>query len=300
VTTGLSSDGTSFIEVIVPWFAGLISANLPPNLSWPPDASTFSGSGTYDDPWTIPIGDETSTASTLLWLEPDGPPSQAAKVSTVITTAPNLDSLVSLITQYPRYLGALPDGLSSATLATGLDSLSTYLASSDGVVPLTSQQPAGAGWSTGTAIVAAHPNQPSDPSACTQILAQVDAWAASGSNRAVLLLGPAFSDHKIWNTLLADAESAHPGSTNAAAAFNLRVPGVLPASIDLRGVTVVADYYTADLYDDGTGDLTSLTSQIGLVLARILALKPGAAIVLAAHSTAGVAARAYAQATAHN
>lgn len=296
VAAGLSSDGTAFIGGIVPWIAGLVSANPPSDLSSPPDASIFSGSGTYADPWSIPIGGGSSAASALLWLEPDGPLSEAATVAGAITAVPDLPSLVTLIAQYPRYLGALPDGLSPATLASGLESLSSYLASGDGVVPLSSQQPAAAGWSTGTAITAAHPDQPLDSSACTQILAQVDAWAAPGTNRAILLLGPGFSDHAIWNTLLAQQESAHPGSTNAAATFNLRVPGVDPASIDLRGITVVADYYTADLYDDGSGNLASLTSQIGPVIARILALKPGAAIILAAHSTAGVAARAYAQA----
>src|SRR5262249_34839602 len=112
-------------------------------------------------------------------------------------------------------------------------------------------------------------------------------------NRAVLLLGPAFSDHTVWNPLLAQAEAAKPGSTNAGAAFDLRVPNVSPSSIDLSPVTAIADYYAADLQDDGTGDLTSLTSPIGRLVARIGQLRPGVKVILAAHSTAGVAAREF-------
>ena len=37
--------------------------------------------------------------------------------------------------------------------------------------------------------------------------------------------------------------SVNAGSTNAGAFFNLRIPGVVPASIDLRTTTAVADYY---------------------------------------------------------
>lgn len=58
----------------------------------------------------------------------------------------------------------------------------------------------------------------------------------------------------------------------------------------------MADYYTADLQDDGSGDVTGLTAQIGLIVARLNTLRPGAPVMLVAHSTAGVPARAYAAA----
>jgi len=58
-----------------------------------------------------------------------------------------------------------------------------------------------------------------------------------------------------------------------------------------RPVTALADFYTADLQDAGSGDFTGLSAQIGLITARIIALKPGLLLLLVAHSTAGVAAR---------
>ena len=288
VTTQLSSDGSSFLSTAIAWLEGWLSASLPADLGTAPDVSSVQGSGTYDDPWVLPIGTGFPAAG-LLWLEPEGPPSMAPLAGAAIGAALDFDGLVVALQQAARYLGQSP----SSGLASGLASLANHLTSTDGVVPLSSQIPTGGSWTTGTAIGAAHHLLPTDPSAITQILTQVDAWAAPGTNRAVLLLGPAFRDHSDWNNLLNQAESAHPGSTNANATFNLRVPGVAPASIDLRPVTATADFYTADLQDAGSGDFAGLSAQIGLITARIIALKPSATIVLVAHSTAGVAARLY-------
>src|SRR5207245_2751339 len=106
-----------------------------------------------------------------------------------------------------------------------------------------------------------------------------------------LLIGPAFTDHTNWQDLL-----AHPdrhGTTDPAAHFNLRVSGLNPNSVDLGIVTAAVDYYTADLKDDGSGDVTGLVNQINRVVARIDALRPGVPVTLVAHSTAGVAARIF-------
>src|SRR5262249_20754891 len=89
---------------------------------------------------------------------------------------------------------------------------------------------------------------------------------------------------------------AHPnrhGTIDPSANFNLRVTGVNPNAIDLNTVTTAVDYYTADLKDEGLGDLTSLVDRIGRIVARIGALRPGVQVTLVAHSTAGVAARAF-------
>ena len=153
-------------------------------------------------------------------------------------------------------------------------------------MPLVSQVPTGGLWTAGTTLSSAHPAQPADPAAIQQILAQIDAWAGgAGSPRTVLLLGPAFSDHSIWQTLLSDA-NLH-GTTNTSATFNLRVPGLDPSAVDLTGVTANVNYYTADLSDDGTGNLTSLTAQIGRVVARIQQLTGASQVTLVGHSTAG-------------
>ena len=293
VATQLSADGSSFLSTAIAWLEGWLSASLPADLNTAPDASSVQGSGTYDDPWVLPFG-AGFPASGLLWLEPDGPPSMAPLAGAAIGAASDFDGLLVALQEAERYLGQIP----SAALASGLTSLAGHLTSTDGVVPLSSQIPTGGSWTTGTAIGTAHHLQPTDSSAITQILTQIDTWAAPGTNRAVLLLGPAFRDHSDWNNLLNQAEIAHTGSTNANATFNLRVPGVAPASIDLRPVTALADFYTADLQDAGSGDFTGLSAQIGLITARIIALKPGATILLVAHSTAGVAARLYTSANA--
>ena len=293
VATQLSSNGSCFFTAFIPWLEAWLSNQLPTNLTTPPNVPSLEGQGTYDDPWVLPLG-AGSPASGLLWLEPEGPPSTASLAAAAVTAATSFDTLATALTGAARYLGATPP----TALSPGLASLSTYLTSSDGVVPASSQVPTGGTWTSGTAIGSAHNLQAADPSAITQILAQVDSWGAPGSNRAILLLGPAFLDHTEWSALLTQAETARSGSTNAAATFNLRVSGVAPASIDLRPVTAIADYYTADLQDDGSGDIAGLSAQIGLLTARILALKPNAVILLVAHSTAGVPARAYTESNA--
>ncbi len=297
IATKTSAGGGDFATPVAGWLAALLSNNSPlPGFS--PDLTDLGGTGTYGDPWILPLGDGASAAQGLLWLEPAGPASSAALAGADVAAAIDFPSLVSAVAAATRYLGAWPDGVDPTALAAGLQSLATYLSSSDGVVPLSSQLPTGGSWGTGTALGSAHPDQPTDPAAIGQILAQVDAWVAPGNPRAILLLGPAFSDHTIWAPLLVQAEAAHPGSTAVGALFKLRLPGVAPASIDLRPVTAVADYYTADLQDDGTNDLSGLVAQIGLIVARLNALRPGAALMLVAHSTAGVAACSYAAANA--
>src|SRR5207247_10804394 len=94
-----------------------------------------------------------------------------------------------------------------------------------------------------------------------------------------------------WQDLLSSPDGH--GSADPAANFNLRVLGVDPAAIDLGTVTAAVDYYTADLFDDGSGNLTSLVGQIARLVGRINQLRPGVPVTLVAHSTAGVPARAF-------
>lgn len=295
IATTAPAAGGEFVTPVVGWLAALLGNNpSPPGVA--PDLTTLAGQGTYDAPWQVPLGGPASGAQGLLWFEPAGPLSGAALAAAAVTAITDFPGLVQAVISASRYLGALPQGSDPASLASGLQDLAAYLAASDGVVPLTSQLPSGGSWSSGTALSAAHPAQPADPAAISQLLAQFDAWAAPGTPRTILLLGPAFSDQGIWAPLLAAAEAAHAGSTNPASRFNLRVPGVAPAAIDLRPVTSVSDYYTADLQDDGSGDVAGLVAQLGLVVARLRALRPGAALLLAGHSTAGIIATAYAAA----
>lgn len=298
VAAGISVEGTDYASSLAAWLSALLAKALPDDVFTAGDLPKLEGTGTYDDPWCLPLGDPASRAQGLLWLEPNGPPSGADVAAALVDAVQDLPAFADVVSGLLRYLPAPPDGLSSDTLAAGLQTLSDHLATSDGVVPVASQNPPAMNWPGGTAIDAAHPLQPSDPSACAQILAQIDSWSGAGNPRAVLLIGPAFSDHGIWTALLQTVNTTYPGTAVIPANFDLRVPNVDPASIDLRGVTAVSDFYTADLQNDPSGSTTSLITQIGLVLAQIASLRPGAKLMIVAHSTAGVAARIYAAANA--
>src|SRR5204862_6888089 len=62
---------------------------------------------------------------------------------------------------------------------------------------------------------------------------------------------------------------------------------------DLAATTAVASWYTADLADGG-GPLDAVVAQIAAVVGRIRELRGDGPVVLVAHSTAGLAARAFA------
>ncbi len=299
IAVNVSSDGSPFLPVALSWLRSLLSGTLPATLPTDPPSFTvpITGSGSYDDPWSLPLTDSASSElDALIWLEPAGPPpAWATPLVNAATSAADLPTLMSVA----QSLGAFVPDLGSALrnvdpglLSASLAELGDYFSSSDGAVPLSSQIPTGGSWTAGTTLSSAHPAQPSDPAAIQQILAQIDNWVGgAGSSRTVLLLGPAFSDHTIWQTLLGDA-NLH-GTTDPNANFDLRVPGVDPSAVDLTTVTAKVNYYTADLADDGTGNLASLTAQIARLVARMQQITAAPQIVLVGHSTAGVAARAF-------
>jgi hypothetical protein len=299
VATGLSADGTPFLSLGLNWLQAFLNGSVPdsPDTALPPAA--FTGSGTYADPWALALTSDTPPADALVWLEPSGPPSAwAGTLSALATNARDYDSLLNIVSQLGGFVSSAEDAASGLGpgLSAALGLLNAYLTTSDGVVPVSAQIPTGGSWTAGTPITAAHSRQPHDDSAITQILTQIDTWAggAAGS-RVVLLLGPSFSDHTIWSDLL--ASSNRHGTTDPSANFILRVPGVDPSAVNLTAVTAAVDYYTADLADDGMGNTTSLTDQIGRIVARIGQLRPGTPVTIVAHSTAGVAARAYTSAS---
>jgi len=295
VVQNVSADGNAFLPYALHWLQAFLSSELPDDSGGTIPFVPLTGSGTYDDPWALALTNNSPSADALVWLEPSGPPTTwAAALPSLVNGMNDFGSVVDAAAQLSGFVPAIADASSvlNQDIGAELGILGYYLTTSDGVVPVASQIPTGATWTAGTPVTAAHPLQPRDPGAISQILAQVDTWAGGpASPRAVLLLGPAFSDHTIWNDLLA-SPSRH-GTTDPSASFDLRVAGVDPLAVNLNGVTTVADYYTADLADDGTGNLTSLIAQIGRLVARIGQLHAGVPVTLVAHSTAGVAARAY-------
>jgi hypothetical protein len=297
IAVNVGVDGSAFLPTALAWLRALLSNALPtdPASDLPPFALPISGSGTYDDPWALPLTTNTAASvDAMVWLEPAGPPPNwATPLANAATSAADLPTLLQVAQSAGAFLPGLAAALRSANLAQlsgSIGDFSNYLSTGDGVVPLFSQVPST--WTAGTTLTSAHPAQPWDPAAIQQILTQIDTWSGgAASSRTVLLLGPSFSDHTIWLTLLANA-NLH-GTTDPGANFNLRVPGVDPSAVDLSSVTAKVNYYTADLSDDGTGDLTSLVSQIARVITQIQSLTGAAHVTLVGHSTAGVAARAF-------
>lgn len=283
VATGLSADQTPFLIPALNYLQAFLSATLPdapdtPMVPAPPD-----GLGTYEDPWVLPLASDSTGADALVWLEPAGPPlNWGAGIAQRAASIPDFEGLIELAQELaalnPQVADAFRD-IDPVAMADALSQISDFLADSDGVVSVESQIPSGGTWTSG-AVNAAHPLQPQDPAAITQISQQIDAWAGGPAGaRAVLLVGPAFTDHTAWSGLIGAKSTAN---------FNLRVPGVDPSAVNLDAVTTVADYYTADL--SSTGDVGA---QIQRLVARIGALRPGVKVTLVAHSTAGVAARAF-------
>lgn len=298
VATDLSADGTPHLRRALAALRTLLADNIPPlSLPFRGDELPISGSGTYEHPWSLPLSRvDSRPVELLVWLEPDGPPaSWASNLNASIIGAVDLAALIGGVLQVadfvPNVRNALA-GFSPDQIITSLTLLNGYFNDSDGIVPIASQVPTGATWTAGTAFQSAHHRQPSHASAVAQIRAQIDTWQPGGP-KAVLLLGPSFASRDSWNALLAAAEAANPGSTSVNAHFNLRVPGADPLTISLSSTTAIADYYTADLQDTGIGDIPGLTAQISRLANRIAELRSGVPLIIVAHSTSGVAARAF-------
>src|SRR5207247_11408515 len=105
VAVDVSADGSAFLPSALNWLQSLLSNALPDSL---PDPAGFSfdmpvqGSGTYEDPWTLPlISAAASNADALAWLEPAGPPPNwaaplAAAAAAVADSSALLDVAKSL------------------------------------------------------------------------------------------------------------------------------------------------------------------------------------------------------------
>ena len=252
------------------------------------------GAGTYDDPWSLPLhgpagGDAGAAAELLAWLDPAGPPaSWAPALAARVAGTTGGRALTALLPRLTAFASGLPAWAAPDALGDALDALGVWLAGGDGLSALTSQLPELPGWRHGDVLATPHADQPADPLAIAQIAAQLGEWADEAGERAVLLVGPAWSTHEIWDDLLAAVDPARDG----AAHFDLR--GGQPT----QAVTAVATHYTADLLDDAGGDLDALSAQLSAVVDRVRALTGRERVTVVAHSTAGIAARVLAGARA--
>ena len=297
IATGLSADGTPFATHALGWLRSWLQGTLPaldaPDFGAP--ELDVAGAGTYDDPWRLALTDA-GRSELLAWLEPAGPPaSWASAVAAAGAVEPEalLDAASRLRAFAPQLRGTF-EALVPGRLAGALAIVASELEAGDGVVALDAQLPDDPAWSLAATLVdAPHHLLPAHPDSIRQVLAQLDAWQPA-ADRAALFVGPPFADAHAWDALLAAAEQAAPGSTAPGAHFDLRsAPD--PAVASLGAVTARAAHYTADLADAG-GELDAVTAQVAAVVARIRDLRGGRPVILVAHSTAGLAARAFAAA----
>lgn len=304
VALGASGNGVPFLMPALSWLNALAGDALPDSaFQIPPTFDLpLSGSGTYNDPWALPMIAGTPPATeVLVWLDSASgvvaPP--AAWANFLLANAGKVVDFPSLLRAaqalrpfYPA-LASTMRGLDLSGLANAFSALSTYLQSTDGVVTPSSAIPTGGQWHAGTtATTSAHHHLPQDPAAISQILTQIDTWAGGATSaRTVLLLSPNFGSPVDWQSLLTNP-NVH-GTSDPSATFNVNVSGADPTTIDLSQVTASVDYYTATLMDDGSGNFDSLQKQIGHIVDRINAIRGNNPITLVAHSTAGLAARAY-------
>ena len=294
VMTDLSSDGTPFAPVLLNRLRLLAS----------PDATAadidmdvdVEGAGTWAAPWRVELAGPGSS-HLLAWLGPDGPPAGWAAAAADLADGGGVDT-AGLLRLMSRSGAAHPslaamfggaDGPSRADqLAEAVATVARALSDGDGVVPLAAQRPDGPDWTVAAlAVDAAHHRLPEHADTVGQVLAQVETWAPG----TVLLIGPPFAGRASWLPLLAAAEAARPGTTSAAAHFDLR-SAPTPDRADLRATTVAVPWYTADLVDAG-GSLDPVVAQVAAVVDRIRELRGDHPVVLVAHSTAGLAARAF-------
>lgn len=281
VLTTLTADGTALGELWAGWVGQLMQGAVAAGPAGPPPVA---GAGTPADPWQAPVA---AGAEGLLWLEPGPPAAWLTAAASAITDATNFEDILAAASRLGRHdagLAAAVSGLSPVAAA-DLAALSGWLSTSDGVVPLSSQQPTATGWTTGAAVNAAHPGLPANADAVSQVLA---ALGAVPPTTPVLCVTAPFGAATDWQALI--------GSTpDPAAHFDFRQPGVPPTGVDLTTVTAAGRFYTCDLADDGSGDRSSQVLQVTLALQRVLALH-AAPVAVVAHSTSALVALAAIQA----
>lgn len=296
-------------------------------IAFPTLPFSMSGAGTYANPWAITINDPVARGvEVLVWLDPDGPPSGDA-VDVAAALAPQgiaalSDLLADTSADFSRLLevaealsavdGTLKNALRAVDrprLAQALTILAAYLDASDGVVLVASQQPTGSGWNAPVAPTALpeahHGAQLSNDAVATAIKNKIDEWSGATPLPVILIGAPWESSRApggVWATVLAKM-----GIANAAHVDFFQL-GVDPVQVSLAGLTQGTRVCTVDLAVlntapaapagnralpvDGPPDGASQSAQVSRLVDRLRELNASKRVIIVAHSTSGLAARA--------
>lgn len=296
VATGTTPDGEPLLAAAIPWLAGLLTGAVPVTPgAVPPPAIATGGSGSYEDPWTVPVlaeAEGVSGPALLLWCDP-APATATIAAAGLLRQARTGDDLVAGLAAWCGTGTGVPAAAELLTgrqltwLGAGIDGLAALLTAGDGLVPFdTATTLPGAGWTTAAAVPCGHPELPTHPQVVTAVTQRVSQWGGG----PVVLLSPATGGRRDWAGLVSALDSGHDPD----------------AEVDLRGaagtagqrlatVTAMALAYPVDLDDDGSGDVTALADQVDEVVDRVRTLTGASRVTLVGHGIAGLAARVAAE-----
>ena len=307
VAAGPDPDGLLPVEVALDRVRDLLNQSSPLRTGPPglPSAPAVVGGGSYDDPWRIPLTDPATPlvdqpVDLLGWVEPGAPASWSAAAAALLdladtdTANPGLGE-PDLVGALGGLLGTLHQvatglaGLDPDTASGWLTSVADAVDGTDGLVPsdIGSSLPQGA--FAPIAVTAAHHLAPQAADAVTAALAHLSAHGATAV--PLLLLAPGFAPADVWSGFLTGVDPAQ------LLAFTLDRPGIQPDLVDL-GTLTAATHYVFDLADDGTADLAQLSTRLGRLVQRVLAVTGATKVALVAHSIAALPAVQYAAANA--
>ena len=268
--------------------------------------------------WLEPAGPPRGAVlDALLSLLPDN-------LKSLVTGAGTGTLNVHQLLQLLRVLGAADAGLQSALQAVplaeieaGLTLLQPFLDGSDGLAAVTSQQPVSPGWEPASpAPVAAHWDQLTTPAVIQQIADKLTLYnngtaqnLASASNPfAVVFLGAPWQGADAWYPTLQQLGVASPAAIHH---FQVFAPGTDPKDFDLGQVVRDAAgplYFTATLAVvnsapevapqarmvpvTAAANTPSQAKQVLDIVDRVRSQTGNKPVILVAHSSAGLAARA--------
>jgi len=293
VSAEVGADGMVAFHAALDLVLGALGGRLPaaPSAALPPlpTGPQVAGSGTYDDPWAIPLTDPTTPlvaepVELITWLEPGPPPSWATVIAGSLQAGE--PDLTAALGGLGGWVGSVRDamaGLAPRDLTAWLSAAAAAVDGTDGIVSSDQSDVLPAGVTAADPVSAAHHLVPQAAAAVTATLAHLQANAA---NLPVILVAPSFAPDDVWAPLLAAAEATP-------VRVDLRVPGVDPGVVDLTGVGA-GTHYLVDLADDGTPTLDVLTARLDRVVQRVLTATGSAAVTLVGHSIGGIAVVAYA------
>jgi hypothetical protein len=262
-----------------------------------------AGGGTPDDPWLLPVHADGALAIAV-WAEPGGPPPAWGETALARLRDGGLpldsagQASTSLVQTVDALRGHAPwlgdalrgrDPVQAASLLEGLATLLDANVGGDGIVSPTQSTPTATGWDVADAVDAAHDRLPRHPDCVALVRERVETLIAGRASVdwAVLLVAPRLAGDGCWDALLDGVPAADR------ATISLRSAAAAPTVADLSSVTP-ASWYEVDLADDGDLSRAESALALGRVVAAVRRVKPGARVVLVAHSYLGVVAEAVA------